>query len=137
MGGGLRAALLDTIPASPVAPLTGSKNVQVGAIRVTSELARFEDPFVRCAGCGVGQGRRAPMTREHREINFHQKNTCDLEDLFFVFLPNGAQRLIFTMNYHLRDDRFLSILPPNWPNPTSGLEGPSGIQLGHNLTQSD
>ena len=26
-----------------------------------TQLARSEDPFVRCAGCGVGQGRGAPV----------------------------------------------------------------------------
>ena len=76
-----------------------------------------------------------PCTREHREINFHQKN-IRFGILFFVLLPNGAQRLIFTMNYHLRDDQVFTILTPNWPNSTSGPRGASGIQLGHNLTQS-
>ena len=63
-GGGLRDALLDAIspsPAAPAAAATNSKNGQNVTIRVTSELARSEDPFVRCAGCGVGQGRRAPV----------------------------------------------------------------------------
>ena len=77
-----------------------------------------------------------PCTREHRKINFHQKNTCDLEDLFFVFLPKGARHLIFTMNYHLREDQVFTILTPNWPNSTSGPRGASRIQCGHNLTQS-
>ena len=77
-----------------------------------------------------------PCTREHREINFLQKNTYNLEDVFFVFLPNGAQRLIFTMNYHLRQDQVFTILTPNWPNSTSGPRGASGIQCGQNLTQS-
>ena len=67
-----------------------------------------------------------PCTREHRKINFHQKNTYDLEDCFFVFLPNGAQRLIFTMNYHLRDEHIFLILTPNWPTPLLAPEGPVG-----------
>ena len=64
MGGGLRAAVLATVsvsPVAPVAPLTSSKNGQNVTIRVTSELARSEDPFVRCAGCGVGEGCVAPI----------------------------------------------------------------------------
>ena len=77
-----------------------------------------------------------PCTRERCKINFHQKNTHDLEDFFPVFLPNGAQRLIFTVNYHLRDDQVFTILTPNWPKSTSGPRGASGIPLGHNLTQS-
>ena len=93
-GGGLRAAVLATTSGSPAAALTNSQNGQVAAIRVTSELARFEDPVVRCAGCGVGQGRGAPVHARARKINFHPKNTHDLEDVF-VLLPNGAQRLIF------------------------------------------
>ena len=77
-----------------------------------------------------------PCTREHRKINFLQKNTYDLEDVFFVFLPNGAQRLIFTMKYHLREDQVFTILTPKWPNSASGPRGASGIQCGQNLTQS-
>ena len=80
MGGGLPAAVLDTIsvkpvaPAAPVAssknaglatisvlPVTSSKNADLAAIRVTSELARSDDTFVRCAGAAVGQGRGAPV----------------------------------------------------------------------------
>ena len=60
----------------------------------------------------------------------------DLEDVFSVFLPNGAQRLIFTMNYHLREDQVFTILTPNWPNSTSDPRGASGVQCGQNLTQS-
>ena len=44
-----------------------------------------------------------PCRREHHEINFHQKNTL-FGRPFFVFLSNGAKHLIFTRNYHLRDD---------------------------------
>ena len=76
-----------------------------------------------------------PCTREHRKINFHQKNT-GFGRLFFVFLPNGAQRLIFTRKYHLREDQVFTILTPKWPNSTSGPRGASGIQCGQNLTQS-
>ena len=55
---------------------------------------------------------------------------------FFVFLPKGAQRFIFTMKYHLREDRVFTILTPKCPNSTSGPRGASGIQCGENLTQS-
>ena len=77
-----------------------------------------------------------PCTRGHRKVNFHQKNTQDLKTCFFVFLPHGAQRLIFTMNYHLLDDQVFTILTPSWPNSTSGPRGATGIQLGHKLIQS-
>ena len=132
-GGGLRAAPLATTspsPAAPAAPLTSSKNGQNATIRVTSELARSEDPFVRCRVMAL------PCMREHRKINFHQKNTYDLEDFLFVCLPHGAQRLIFKVNYHLREDHFFSILTQNWPNSTSGPRGASGIQCGRSLIQS-
>ena len=51
-------------------------------------------------------------------------------------MPNGAQRLIFTMNYQLREDQVFTILTPNWPNSTSGPRGASGFQLAQNLTRS-
>ena len=76
-----------------------------------------------------------PRRREHRKLNFHQKNTNDLEDHFFVVLPSGAKRLIFTMNYHLRNEQVFTILTPSWPNSTSGPREASGLQLGHVLTQ--
>ena len=60
-GMGVRAAgPATTSPVSP-APAACSQNADLAAIRVTSELARSEDPFVRCAGCGVGKGRGAPV----------------------------------------------------------------------------
>ena len=70
-----------------------------------------------------------PCTREHRKIKFHQKNMYDLEDFFFVFLPNGAQRLIFTMKYHLREDQVFTILTPKWSNPLLAQEGPVGSNV--------
>ena len=92
---------------------------------------------MRCAGCGVGQGRRAPVhARASQNQLSSEKNTYDLEDVFFVFLPNGAQRLIFTMKYHLREDQVFTILTQKWSNSTSGQRGASGIQCGQNLTQS-
>ena len=139
MGGGLRAAVLDTIsvsPAAPPAPVTSSKNGQNDTIRVTSELARSEDPFVRCAGCGVGKGRRAPVHARASQNQLSSEKHIWFGRLFFVFLPNGAQRLIFRMKYHLREDQVFTILTPKWPNSTSGPRGASGIQCGQNLTQS-
>ena len=64
------------------------------------------------------------------------RKTHMIWNTFFVFLPDGAQRLVFTLNYHLRDDQDFTILTPNWPISTSGPRGASGIQLGHKLTQS-
>ena len=136
MGGGPRAAVLDTTSVAPVAAATSSKNAQVAAIRVTSELARSEDPFVRCAGCGVGKGRRAPVHARASRNQLSSEKHIWFGRLFFVFLPNGAQRLIFTMKYHLREDQVFTILTPKWPNSTSGPRGASGIQCGQNLTQS-
>ena len=108
MGWEDRAAGLDTTSPDSAAPIASSKNADLAAIRVTSELARSEDPFVRCAGCGVGKGRGAPVhARTPQNQLSSEKNTSDLENLFFVFLPNGAQRLIFMVNYHLRDDQVL------------------------------
>ena len=104
--------------------------------------ALLERPDPRSASSSCAYARQLvrvaalPCRREHREINFRQKSTYDLEDFFFVFLPDGAQTLIFIMNYHLRDDQVFTILTPNWPNSTSGPRGATGIQLGHKLTQS-
>ena len=115
MGGGLRAAVLDAIsvsPAAPAAPLTNYPNAKVAAIRVTSEFVRFEDPFMRCAGCGVGQGRGAPVHARAPRNQLSSEKPYDLEDFFSVFLPDGAKCLIFTMNYRLREDQVLTILTP-------------------------
>ena len=137
MGGGLRAARLDTIPASPrprrripKTPkllLYASLQTSQGSRTLSCDAQAAE--LVRVAAL--------PCTREHRKINFHQKNTYDLEDVFFVFLPNAAQHLIFTMKYHLREDQVFTNLIPKWPNSTSGPRGASGVQCGENLTQSE
>ena len=135
MGGGLQAAVLDAISVSPVAPVaaaTSSKNGQNVTIRVTSELARSEDHFVRCAGCGVGQGRGAPVHARAPQNQLSSEKHIRFGRLFFVFLPNGAQRLIFTT----REDQVFTIVTPNWPNSTSGPREASEIQYCHNLTQS-
>ena len=63
-GRGLRAALLATTsvtPVTPATPVTSSKNADIAAVRVTSELATSSDTFVLCAGAGVGEGRGAPV----------------------------------------------------------------------------
>ena len=60
-GMGVQAAGPDTTSADSAAPAACSQNADLAALRVTSELARSEDPFVRCAGCGVGEGRGAPV----------------------------------------------------------------------------
>ena len=136
MGGGLRGALLDTIPVSP--PSTARVPKTPKMLLYASLQSSRGSRTLSCDAQAAELVRvpALPCTREHRKINLHQKNTYDLEDVFFVFLPNGAQRLIFTMNYHLRDDQVFTILTPNWPNSTSGPRGASGIQLGHNLTKS-
>ena len=77
-----------------------------------------------------------PCTREHRKINFHQKNTYDLEDFFSCCCRTEPNALYLQMNYHLREDQVFTILTPKWPNSTSGPRGASGIQCGQNLTQS-
>ena len=106
--------------------MTNSKNGPNATIRVTSELARSEDPFVRCAGCGVGKGRRAPVHARASRNQLSSEKHIWFGRLFFVFLPNGAQRLIFTMNYRPRDDPVFVILTPNWPNPLLAPEWPVG-----------
>ena len=111
MGGGVRATVLDTTsaapvaPVAPVAPAASSQNADLAAIRVTSELTTSSDTFVLCAGCGVGKGRGAPVqARAPREQLSTEKHT-GFGRLFFRFLPNGAKRLVFTMNSTLRDDQ--------------------------------
>ena len=94
--------------------------------------ALLERPDPRSASSSCAHARQLvrvaalPCRREHRKINFRQKNTYDLEGFLFVFLPDGAQRLIFTMNYHLRDEHIFLILTPNWPTPLLAPEGPVG-----------
>ena len=85
VGSGPRATVLDTTSASPAARPAGSKIAQVAAIRVTSELARSEDPFVRCAGCGVGKGRGAPVHARTPQNQLSEKDIYDLEDFFSCF----------------------------------------------------
>ena len=106
-----------------------SQNADLAAIRVTSELARSEDPFVRCAGCGVGQGRRAPVHARASQNQLSSEKHIWFGRLFFVFLPDGAKRLIFTMNYHPRDDPDFTILTPNWPTPLLSPEWPLGSNV--------
>ena len=80
----------------------------------------------------------SPRSRARESIaksTFFRK-THMIRKTFFMFLPNGAQRLIFTMKYHLREDQVFTMLTPKWPNSTSGPRWASGIQCGHNLTQS-
>ena len=77
---------------------TNSKNAEVAAIRATSELARSEDPVVGCAGCGEGQGRRAPVhARASQNQLSSKKERVIWNTVFFVVLPKGAQHLICTM----------------------------------------
>ena len=101
MGGGLRAAVLDTTsvdPAAPVAPGASSKNPDLIAIRVTSELATSSDTFVLCAGCGVGKGRGAPVQARAPRKQLSTEKHIGFGRLVFVFLPDGAKGVVFTMN---------------------------------------
>ena len=136
MGGGLRAAVLDAI--SPSRRLR-RRIPKTAKMILYASLQSSRGPRTLSCDAQAAELVRVPAlpcTREHRKSNFHQKNTHDLEGFFSVFLPNGAKRLIFTMNYHLRDDKVFTILPPTWPNSIAGPRGASGIQLGHKLTQS-
>ena len=82
-GGGLRAALLDTTSLSEVAGMANSKKGQNATIRVTSELARSEDPFVRCACCGVGKGPGAPVHTRASRNQFSSEKHIRFGRLFF------------------------------------------------------
>ena len=95
MGGGLRAAVLDVISVSPVAAVTSSKNGQNATIRVTSELARSEDPFVRCAGCGVGQGRRAPVHARASQNKLSSEKHMIWKTCFRVFAERSPTPYIY------------------------------------------
>ena len=82
----------------PADPAASSKNADLTAIRVISELATSSDTFVLCAGCGVGKGRGAPVqARAPRNQLSTEKHIC-FGRLFFVFLPDGAKGVVFTMN---------------------------------------
>ena len=92
MEGGLRAAPLATTslaPAAPVAAVTSSKNGQNATIRVTSELARSEDHFVRCAGCGVGQGQGALV---HARASQNQLSSENTHMIWKTFIRVFAER---------------------------------------------
>ena len=113
-GMGVRAAGPAT---TSVTSAACSQNADLAAIRVTSELARSEDPFVRCAGCGVGKGPGAPVHARAPQNQLSSEKHTWFGRLVFVFLPDGAQRPIFTMNYHLRDDTVFDIFVSNWQSP--------------------
>ena len=129
MGGGLRAAVLDAISVSRWLPWLRRRIPKTAKMLLYASLESSRGPRTLSCDAQAAELVRVaalPCTREHRKINFHQKNTYDLEDFFFVFLPNGAQRLIFTMNYRPRDDPVFVILTPNWPNPLLAPEWPVG-----------
>ena len=83
--------------AAPAAPAACSQNADLAAIGVTSELARSEDPLVRCAGCGVGRGRGAPVHARAPQNQLSSEKHISFERLFCVFWPRqqgaaGRQR---------------------------------------------
>ena len=96
---GVRTALLDTTSGDPADPGVSSKNADLIAIRVTSELATSSDTFVLCAGCGVGKGRGAPVQARPPRKQLSTEKHIGFGRLFFlVFLPGGAKGVVFTMN---------------------------------------
>ena len=99
---------------NPGNPRMSSKNADLAAIRVTSELATSSDAFVLCAGCGLGEGRGAPVQAPAPPKPLSTEKHICFGALFFVFLPVGAKRIVFTMKYALRDDRVFDILAPKW-----------------------
>ncbi len=54
---------------------------------------------------------------------------------FSICLPRGAKRLIFTMNYHLRDDQVFRTLTPNWLDPIWIKLDPLSLKWGPNWAQ--
>ncbi len=66
---------------------------------------------------GSWEGSRRSRARESVAKSTFNRKTHMVWKTFFLFLPDGAQRLIFTMNYHFRDDQVFTILTPNWPTP--------------------
>ena len=68
-----------------------------------------------CTGAVVGKGRGAPAHARASRNQLSTEKHIRFGRLFFVFLPDGAQCLDFTMNYHLRDDTVLNIFVSNWP----------------------
>ena len=67
-----------------------------------------------------------PCTREHRKINFRQKNTHDCEDSFSYFCRTEPNASYLSMNYHLRDDQVFTSLSPNWHSPLLPPGPPKG-----------
>ena len=62
-------------------------------------------------------GSRRSRARESTAKSTFIRKTPLIWKTFFMFLPNGAKHLIFTMKYHLRDGRVFDIFVPNWPSP--------------------
>ena len=77
-----------------------------------------------------------PCTQEHHEINFRQKNTHDLEDVFFRVFPGRSQRPCFYNELSPSRRPSVHNFDSQLANSTSGPRGANGIQLGPNFTQS-
>ena len=102
-GMGVRAAVLDTTsgaPGAPAAPAASSKNADLTAIRVTSELATSSDTFVLCAGCGVGKGRGAPVQARAPRKQLSTEKHIGVGRLFFRVFAGRCQRRCFYNEFY-------------------------------------
>ena len=80
----------------------------------------------------------SPRSRARESIaksTFIRKTHMIWKTFFRVFAERSPTPYFYNEISPSRGPRF-SILTPNLPNSTSGPRGASGIQLGHNLTQS-
>ena len=79
-----------------------------------------------------------PCTREHRKINFHQKNTYDLEDFFSCFCRTEPNALFLQWNITFERTKFSQFWLQNGQTPLLAQEGPVGsnvVRIWLNLDQ--
>ena len=143
---GVRAAVLDTTsvtpaaPVAPVAPGASSKNPDLIAIRVTSELATSSDIFVLCAGCGLGEGRGAPVQAgaPPKQLSM-EKHICS-GTLFSRFLPVGQILSLYvvleSMDPTQKPVKFLSAPNPIQSAPGEPREPPDSQRSSQKISQS-
>ena len=114
--------LLPVAPVAPVAPAASSKNADLIAIRVTSELATSSDTFVLCAGCGLGEGRGAPVqARAPPEQLSTEKHIC-FEQLFLQILAVGQILSLYAVLESLGHPQKSTEFLPD-PNPAQSAPG--------------
>jgi len=138
VGGGLRAAVLDAIPVSrrPRRRIPKTAKMILYASLQSSRGPRT----LSCDAQAAELVRVAalPCTREHRKINFHQKNTYDLEDFFSCFCRTEPNALFLQGNITFERTKFSQFWLQNGQTPLLAQGGPVGsnvVRIWLNLDQ--